>query len=179
MCDCVTETLSTQTDIPTSAEKSLQTDKSISRKVQTLNFNSQYKRTQTLPIQTSHRASQADPINHVHVSMESMTNVVDVLDISTNTVPPRERHIQTHIVQTCDQICGPTKEDIALQTKCTTKSRQVQVDTNMTTILPLQGVLGSCVWVESAADHLARNQDILNDMMAGLNDLRSTCEDIT
>ena len=177
MCIVNTQTASIQTDSPTAVEKSLQTDKRISRKTQTLNFNSQYERTQTLPICTSHSGCQADPINHV--SSESMTSLVNKSDMSTNTSPLCAKHIQTHIVHTRDQLCGTSKEDVALQTKRTTKSRKVQVDTNLTTILPLQGVTGTSVWVESAVDHLVRNQAILNDMMVGLNDLGSICGDIT
>ena len=176
-CAIFTEASSSQTDVPTVINKAIQTEKSVCRKSQTINFNSQYKRTQTLPLQTAHYASQADPIGYI--SAQSMTDCVEHSDSATNTIPPLTKHMQTHIVKTLEQSCGTTKDDASLQTRDTTKSKRVQVDTSLTTTLPLQGIAGSNVWVESAIDHILRNQEVLDDMTAGLSDLNSMCERIT
>ena len=45
--------------------------------------------------------------------------------------------------------------------------------------LPLRGITGSDVWVESTIDYITRNDAILSEMKDGLQGLSSICGDIT
>ena len=71
----------------------------------------------------------------------------------TLTRVPEERHIQTDIVKVVDKSTETSK----------------QVDTKCTSNLPLQGLTGSEVWVESTIDYITRNDTILSEMRYDLD----------
>ena len=168
MCSVDIDQHATQTDMPSHSVTSVQTEKAKSRKLQTMNFNTQFKRSQTLPIATMEHSTQSENIcSH---PAETMTINPMTQHAMTNTEHSQGKHIQTHQVTCCDIGVGPSVTAHTTQTKKTTKCKEVQVNTKYTPAIPLQGTSGSEVWVESAMN------DILNEMTDGLDFLNFDCD---
>ena len=174
MCAIEMDHNATQTDIPSQSTIKIQTERPISRKFQTLNFNTQFKRTQTLPVPTKELSCQSE--NICSKAVETMTNNPFTEHTATNTEGPLEKHVQTHQVPRCDKAIGPCITEHSSQTKTVIKCKAVQVDTKYTTSLPIQGTECSDIWVESAVDYITRNQAILDDMRDGLDSLKYVCD---
>ena len=82
------------------------------------------------------------------------------------------------MVKVMDKSTGPSKQTSSAQAS-PSKSVCPQIDTKYTSIVPLQGLIGSEVWVENAIDYSTRDDTILSEMRDSVDSLYAVCDDIT
>ena len=113
------------------------------------------------------------------ISAETSTAVIATDEQSTSTSINADRHTQTIVVKVKEKATGASEEMAYYPTPPSSISIALQVDTDLTSPLPIQGVSGSEVWVESVASYLQRNAVMIRDMSENLQSLKLMCDDVT
>ena len=155
----------------------------VSRKTQSLNFNNCTRRIQTLPIPKSSVATQSEYINTRYA--DTMTCNVEVKEASSNTLAAETRHSQTLLIEMDDKATGEDKNSVMcppekhyIPPNC--KSARNQTDSPLAYLRTNSSIRGqpfSDIWVQSAADFLMDNNNILTTMKQTLDVLEKSCAD--